>query len=119
MRKNAYTVAMNLQPLDLTKTLADDLRLRMVILLAKHGELCVCDLMSAVDADQPRVSRHLGVMKRVDLVTARRDGQWMHYRLHPDLPQWAFAVIRSLQDAASNKAPYTEDEGRVRSVSCC
>ena len=110
---------MNLQPLELTKTLADDLRLRMLVLLAKHGELCVCDLMNAVDADQPKVSRHLAVMKKSDIVTARREGQWMHYRLHPDLPQWAFVVIRALQDAASNKAPFTADEERIRSMSCC
>ncbi|MDO6461635.1 metalloregulator ArsR/SmtB family transcription factor [Granulosicoccaceae sp. 1_MG-2023] len=110
---------MTMEPLDLTKSLSDELRLRIVVLLAEHSELCVCDLMNAVAADQPKVSRHLAVLKKAGIVLARRDGQWMHYRLHPDLPHWAFSVITSLHHAASNKAPFTDDAARIRGLSCC
>ena len=62
------------------RAFADETRLRILHLLTK-GELCVCDIMSVVQAPQPKISRHLGYLKRAGLVTFRRDGRWKHYSL--------------------------------------
>jgi ArsR family transcriptional regulator len=67
--------------LSLFKALSDDTRLRIVKLL-ENGELCVCHLVAAVDMSQPKVSFHLKVLKEAGLVTDRREGKWMHYRLN-------------------------------------
>ena len=89
-----------LTPVALCKCLADETRLHAVMLLDRYGELCVCDLVSAMDQPQPTVSRHLAQLRACALVTARRDGQWMHYRLSDELPEWATLVITQLCRAA-------------------
>ena len=65
----------------LFKALSDPTRLRLAVLLAIQGETCVCKLTEALDAPQFKISRHLGVLRAAGIVTARRDGVWMHYKL--------------------------------------
>ncbi|NOY87391.1 MAG: metalloregulator ArsR/SmtB family transcription factor [Deltaproteobacteria bacterium] len=62
------------------KTLANETRLRILALLTS-GELCVCDLMAALDLPQSTVSRHLATLRNSGLVEDRRQGVWMYYRL--------------------------------------
>lgn len=62
------------------KALADSNRLRLLNLL-KNGELCVCDLMAALEMPQSTVSRHLSYLKKEKLVSGRRCGKWMYYKL--------------------------------------
>ena len=62
------------------KTLADETRLRILALLSS-GELCVCDLMAALELPQSTVSRHLATLRNANLVDDRRQGVWMYYRL--------------------------------------
>ena len=64
----------------LFKAFADPTRLRLLNLL-RAGEVCVCDLVTIIDAPQPKVSRHLAYLRRTGLVEARRQGLWMYYRL--------------------------------------
>lgn len=88
-------------PASLCKCLGDESRLRIAVLLHRYGELCVCDLVSALQLPQPTVSRHLAQLKSCALVADRREGQWVHYRLHDGLPDWAQAVIAQLMGPAS------------------
>jgi len=62
------------------KALSDETRLRIIKLL-EHGELCVCDLVAALDMVQPKVSFHLGVLKKANFLKDRKEGKWMHYRI--------------------------------------
>lgn len=62
------------------KALGDETRVRIVALLA-HGELCGCHFEHALELPQSTVSRQLKVLKTAGIVSARRDGTWMHYRL--------------------------------------
>ncbi len=64
----------------LFKALGDPTRLRLLNLLVA-GELCVCDIMELLDLPQSTASRHLGYLRRVGLVGARRAGKFVHYRL--------------------------------------
>ncbi len=66
--------------LNIFKALSDETRLRILKLL-EHGELCVCDLFSALEMVQPKVSFHLSVLKDAGLITDRKEGRWVHYRL--------------------------------------
>lgn len=56
-------------------TLADPIRLRCLALIAGEGELCVCELVGALDLLQSKVSRHLAVMRDAGLLRDRRDAQ--------------------------------------------
>jgi ArsR family transcriptional regulator len=61
--------------------LADETRLMILWLLMGEDELCVCDIMSALKITQSKASRHLRYLYNLGLVTDRRDGLWMIYRL--------------------------------------
>lgn len=67
--------------LSILNGVADATRLRILLLLKQQGELCVCDLMVALQLPQSNVSRHLSYLRRHGWVTGRRDGRWSYYRL--------------------------------------
>jgi len=62
------------------RAFSDETRLRILHLLTKR-ELCVCDIVGVIGGPQPKISRHLGYLKRAGLVTDRKDGLWRHYSL--------------------------------------
>lgn len=100
--------------------LSDEIRRRVLCLLLKEGELCVCELFQALDLPQPKVSRHLGVMRDAGVLSVRREGTWVFYRLDAQLPLWAYKVIESMAQGAS----FVEDVQRLeampnRPVRCC
>jgi len=76
---------------ELFHALSDETRLEILEIL-KNGERCVCDLTSALDAAQSRLSFHLKVLKDAGIVNDRKDGRWVHYELNHD----AFAEIEEL-----------------------
>lgn len=63
------------------KALADETRLQILWLLMAKEELCVCDIMRALGITQSKASRHLRYLFNVGLVSDRREGVWMNYRL--------------------------------------
>lgn len=65
------------------KATAEETRLRVLYLLARHGELCVCDIHHTLDVPQSRASRHLRTLREAGLVVDRRAGMWTHYALVP------------------------------------
>jgi len=60
--------------------LADRTRLMILELLAQE-ELCAREITAALDLTQPTTSHHLGILERVGLIAARRDGKWVFYRI--------------------------------------
>ncbi len=67
--------------LNIFKALSDETRLRILKLL-EHGELCVCDLVAAIDTIQPKISFHLSTLREAGLIVDRKDGKWIQYRLN-------------------------------------
>ena len=59
---------------------ADPCRLRILMLL-KEGELCVCEIMTALKKPQSSTSHHLSILREGGLIKERRDGKWSYYRL--------------------------------------
>jgi ArsR family transcriptional regulator len=88
-----------IQPDDFFAALADPTRRRILTLLQEGGERCVCVLYGTLDLPQPKVSRHLGVLRAAGVVATRREGLWVHYRIHPELPDWARIVLQGVGEA--------------------
>lgn len=88
-----------MNPTTLFKCLADDTRGKISLLIVSEGELCVCELTAALDLSQPKISRHLALLRSAGLLMDRRQGQWVYYRLNPDLPAWVTAVLKEVVDA--------------------
>lgn len=101
---------------ELFQLLADETRLRIVVLLRADGELCVCELVHALETIQPKVSRHLALLREANVVMDRRDGQWVYYRLHPDLPDWAVRLIGDAAAAVNGEPVFAADAGRLSSM---
>jgi ArsR family transcriptional regulator len=89
--------------------LSDPTRLRITRLLATEGELCVCEFTHALGDSQPKISRHLALMRDADLVVARRQGTWMHYQIHPSLPVWAKRIIETAASEVGEMEPFRRD----------
>jgi ArsR family transcriptional regulator len=94
VKSKAQAPLQMLAPVTLFKCLADDTRARMTQLIAQEGELCVCELTAALQESQPKISRHLAQLRSSGLLQDRRAGQWVYYRLHPQLPAWVGEVLR-------------------------
>lgn len=117
--------ATTMNPVQFYKCLSDETRLRCLLLIHKHEELCVCELMEALNDIQPKISRHLAQLKKYDLLIDRRQGQWVFYRINPSLPDWAKTVLR--ESAQANTTFLTDNEARLESMgtrperiqSCC
>ncbi|MEQ1606576.1 MAG: metalloregulator ArsR/SmtB family transcription factor [Pyrinomonadaceae bacterium] len=83
--------------------LADRTRLRLLNLM-RGGEVCVCFFAETLGTNNPKISRHLAYLRRANLVTARRDGKWMHYSLNPpDHPQGSGLFASLLKTLESDK----------------
>jgi ArsR family transcriptional regulator len=78
---------------EIYKSLADETRLRLIVLLQGQAELCVCDLMQALDMPQSTVSRHLAYLKKNRWVQDRRGGVWMYYSLRQGLDPFLQAQL--------------------------
>ncbi|MBD2839800.1 metalloregulator ArsR/SmtB family transcription factor [Pseudomonas sp. JM0905a] len=114
-----------LTPTSVFKALADETRARLMLLIAREGELCVCELTCALNESQPKISRHLAQLRTCGLLADRRQGQWVHYRLHPDLPGWVRSMLSTALEA--NQDWLTGDVSRLdvmggrpeRAAACC
>lgn len=82
-----------MDPVQFYKCLADQTRLKSILLISHEIELCVCELTEALQVSQPKISRHLALLRECGLLKDRRNSQWIFYSIHPDLPQWAVNVI--------------------------
>ncbi len=112
-----------IDPTTLFKALVDETRLRCLMLMAREEELCVCELGHALGLAQPKISRHLAMLRKAAVVLDRREGQWIHYRIHPDLPEWARGIIRNAAQGSEGIDPFQDDRKRlaampVRPVRC-
>jgi ArsR family transcriptional regulator len=111
-----------MNPCTFFKCLSDDTRLKSLLLIAEAGEACVCDLMEALDLDQPKTSRHLAQLRKCGILLDERRGKWVFYKLHHELPAWARDVI---VNAAQNNSSYFETAlqklvaSKSSSLKCC
>ena len=69
--------------LNITKALAEENRLRILLALERH-ELCVCQLIELLELAPSTVSKHVSVLRQARLVKGRKDGRWMYYRIAGD-----------------------------------
>lgn len=90
-----------LLPQHLFPVLSDDTRLRVVMLLMREGELCVSELAHALRLIQPKISRHLAVLRDSGIIDDRRQGQWVFYQLSAKLPAWVMTVLAAAAQATT------------------
>ena len=102
-----------MKPEVLFNLLSDTTRLRCLMLIQAEDEACVCEMTFALNESQPKISRHLALMRDAGLVVARREGTWMHYRIDPDLPSWASGSLQQVLQQLEPLQPYQDDRKRL------
>lgn len=106
------------------ESLSDETRRRILVLILKHEELCVCELFQALDVPQPKVSRHLAVLREAGVLAQRREGLWVYYRINPLLPAWAYRILDQMVQGCGCLELFLSDNTRLdempnRPVRCC
>lgn len=106
------------------EVLCDETRRRLLGLLRSEGELCVCELYYALNMPQPKVSRHLSVMREAGMLLVRREGTWIYYRLNSQIPAWCDRILAQLHDLWLANPAHAQDAARLSGMSnrparCC
>ena len=97
--------------------LADRTRLRLLNLM-RDGEVCVCFFAEALGTNNPKISRHLAYLKKASLVTGRRDGKWMHYRIDPPKDKKAAGVFAATMEMLKDDPQMQRDRKQLVAVCC-
>ena len=104
------------------RAFSDRTRLRILHLLL-GGETCVGDIVESLQAPQPRVSRHLGHLKRAELVQVRKEGLWSYYSLAPAETSFQEKLLECLENCFSEVPEIQDDSRRAQRIrkkgGCC
>ena len=101
----------------LFKALADHTRLRLINLIG-DDEVCVCFFVEVLKINQPKISRHLAYLRRAGVVSARREGKWIHYRLVEPPDPHAANIFREVRAALPNDPAMKSDRARLEKICC-
>ncbi len=111
MRNKEYSIER------LFKALADRTRLRVIHLIG-DDEVCVCFFVEVLKINQPKISRHLAYLRRAGLVSARREGKWIHYRLVESPDPYAAKIFREVRDWLANNPEMQSDKALLEKICC-
>lgn len=99
----------------LFKALADETRLRIVNLLLER-ELCVCELVDILGMSQPRISRHLNILRQAGLLSSWREGRWTHYAIAGELSDYYRTLLDGLRWRSGQSELRQTDLGGIKKV---
>ena len=99
------------------KALGDRTRLRLLNLM-RTDEVCVCFFVEILKTNQPKISRHLAYLRRAGVVDARREGQWMHYRIVEPPDEEAAKVLKETMKWLGADTEMQRDRDRLVRICC-
>jgi ArsR family transcriptional regulator len=99
------------------RALADYTRLRLINLMG-DDEVCVCFFVEVLKTNQPKISRHLAYLRRAGVVSARREGKWMHYRLVEPTDPRAARIFQEVRGWLKDDEDMQRDRQRLIKVCC-
>lgn len=102
--------------LAITKALADENRIRALMML-RHGELCVCQIIEMLGLAPSTVSKHMSILRQALLVEARKEGRWMYYYLPGrKAPPPVRQALRLLMDNLVETARIQKDDQQLKKI---
>jgi ArsR family transcriptional regulator len=78
----------------------------------------VCYFVEILRQGQPKISRHLAYLRRAGLVTARREGKWMHYRMVPQADEAAASILAAVLASLKNDRQMEADRAKLDRACC-
>jgi ArsR family transcriptional regulator len=99
------------------QALGDNTRLRLLNLMGDQ-EICVCYFVEILNQPQPKISRHLAYLRNAGIVTTRRDGKWMHYRIVMPPNEGAAKVLQEILQWFKEEKTMQADRTRLTKACC-
>lgn len=97
------------------KALSDETKLRILKILQERNEICVCEIMQALNISQSRASRNLGILKNAGFITDRRDGLWVFYSINKEkINEYHIAINELVKDWLNDEEIVQEDRKRLK-----
>src|ERR1700691_3563114 len=97
--------------------LGDNTRLRLLNLMGEQ-EVCVCYFVEILGAPQPKISRHLAYLRNAGIVSARREGKWMHYRIVMPPHMGAGQILKQALGWLKEEKAMQADRARLTKACC-
>ena|ERR1039457_2551984 len=97
--------------------LADTTRLRLLNLMSGR-EVCVCYFVEILRQGQPKISRHLAYLRKAGIVTARREGKWMHYSIRPPADAAHAAILSQVLSTLRSDKKMQADLSKLERACC-
>ncbi len=97
--------------------LADRTRLRLLNLM-NGREVCVCYFVEILKQSQPKISRHLAYLRSAGIVSARREGKWMHYSIERPTHAGAAAILDAALTSFATDREMQSDLSRLTQACC-
>lgn len=99
------------------QALGDNTRLRLLNLMGDQ-EICVCYFVEILNQPQPKISRHLAYLRNAGIVTTRRDGKWMHYRIATPPNEGAAKVLQEILQWFKEEKTMQADRAKLTKACC-
>jgi ArsR family transcriptional regulator len=120
--QDVYNVSVSASPKSydlalLFAALADRIRLRLLNLM-NGKEVCVCYFVEILGQSQPKISRHLAYLRRAGIVTARREGKWMHYKIVEPANAGAAKILRETLSVLNDDKAMRADATKLNKACC-
>ena len=97
--------------------LSDKTRLRLLNLM-REDEVCVCFFTEVLGESQPKISRHLAYLRNADLVSSRREGKWMHYKIEMPDNKHITKILTETLEALKEQDDMREDFEKLVNICC-
>lgn len=95
------------------QSLSEDIRVRILSLLLNKQELCVCDIMAALQIPQSTASRHLSQLKNTGWISDRKESVWVYYSISKQLTPLQQSLLPTLRHFLYDNAVANEDIVRL------
>ena len=103
----------------LVKAFGDPVRLRLLNVLCRAGEVCVCHLHEVLELPQSTISRHLAQLRAAGLIAGRRKGTWVYYRLVRSAKDVREVVLNHVTADSVRGEEFRADAARARAAGGC
>jgi len=83
---------------DFFKCFSDPIRLKIIKVIIDRKSVCVCEFAELLNITQPKISRHLAILRNIKILLDKREGQWIYYSLNSDIPDWAKHILEVIKN---------------------
>lgn len=96
------------------KALSDETRLRILNLI-REDELCICQIQAVLKMSQPRISRHVRILKEAGVITYRQDAQ----RMFLSLSKAHLNILKPILESLSRENLFIKDQRKISEKITC